>query len=111
MGEARRRDAGRVDPTGSAPTINCLLDASTSIAMLSVVLDFECTWCDPEADWTSRRAEAQSDERVAFGESHGPWAELPNALLRAWIYEARYLGAIRLERYRLENADGVREGY
>jgi hypothetical protein len=32
-------------------------------------------------------------------------------VLRSRIYEARHIGAIRLERHRLGNTDGVAESY
>ncbi|MER6570491.1 hypothetical protein ABT288_30985 [Streptomyces sp. NPDC001093] len=56
-------------------------------------------------------AGAKQDERTAFWDAYGPRnTSLPGAW-RSPVYKARHLGAIRLERHRLGNADGVRESY
>ncbi|MEU1034378.1 hypothetical protein ABZ402_37850 [Streptomyces mirabilis] len=50
-------------------------------------------------------------ERTAFWETYGSSDDLPSAMLRARIYEARHLGAVRLERHRLDNPAGVAASY
>ncbi|MFD7282650.1 phosphotransferase family protein [Streptomyces sp. NPDC059862] len=98
--------------SGDFWTINCLLDASAAVPTLSGALDFDRTlWGDPAADWTIRMATAKQDERIVFWETYGPRRDSPNAALRARIYEARHLGAIRLERHRLGNHEGVKDSY
>jgi aminoglycoside phosphotransferase (APT) family kinase protein len=98
--------------SGDFWTINCLLDGAAEVPKISGVLDFDRTsWGDPAADWTIRMAAAKTDERLAFWESYGARDESANALLRSRIYEARHLGAIRLERHRLSNHEGVHATY
>lgn len=98
--------------TGDLWTINCLLDPKAPEPLISGVLDFDRTeFGDPAADWTMRMAKAKQDERVAFWESYGALDQSPTAAWRARIYEARHLGAIRLERYRLGKSAAVGESY
>ncbi|MFE2585452.1 phosphotransferase family protein [Streptomyces sp. NPDC059378] len=98
--------------SGDFWTINCLLDASAAVPTLRGVLDFDRTlWGDPAADWTIRMAMTRQDERTAFWETYGSSDDLPGAMLRARIYEARHLGAVRLERHRLGNPAGVAASY
>lgn len=98
--------------TGDLWTVNCLLDASAPAPTLRGVLDFDRTlWGDPAADWTIRMATAKQDERAAFWQTYGPPDASPRAELRARLYEARHLGAIQLERYRLGNRAGVQDSY
>ncbi|WP_435220580.1 hypothetical protein [Streptomyces sp. Tue6028] len=47
---------------------------------------------------------------TAFWDTYGPHATSA-ATWRSLVYEARYLGAIRLERHRLHNSSGVRDTY
>ncbi|MFJ2111078.1 MULTISPECIES: hypothetical protein [unclassified Streptomyces] len=54
---------------------------------------------------------AKPDERRAFWETYGSLDQSEAAVWRSKIYEARHLGAIRLERHRLGNPDGVRDSY
>lgn len=54
---------------------------------------------------------AKKDEREAFWDNYGLLDRSPAATWRARVYEARHLGAIRLERQRLGKADAVRESY
>ncbi|MEU6369943.1 aminoglycoside phosphotransferase family protein [Streptomyces sp. NPDC046931] len=76
------------------------------------VYDFDRTWWgDPAADWTIRMVTAKCDERTAFWDTYGPLDQSENARWRQKIYEARHLGAIRLERHRLGNREGVRASY
>lgn len=93
-------------------TLNVMLDATAPEPVITGVLDFDRTlWGDPAADWTIRMALARKDEREAFWDSYGLLDRSPAATWRAQIYEARHLGAIRLERQRLGKADAVRESY
>lgn len=98
--------------SGDFWTINCLMDASAPVPTLSGVIDFDRTlWGDRAADWTIRMAKAKPDERIAFWETYGPRDDSPAAVLRARIYEAWHLGAVRLERHRLGNHAGVADSY
>ncbi|MFI2204725.1 phosphotransferase family protein [Streptomyces sp. NPDC020192] len=98
--------------SGDFWTINCLLDTSAPAPTLSGVIDFDRTlWGDPAADWTIRMATAKADERTSFWETYGPLDQSDAATWRSKIYEARHLGAIRLERHRLGNKEGVRNSY
>ncbi|WP_344597741.1 aminoglycoside phosphotransferase family protein [Actinomadura vinacea] len=96
--------------TGDLWTVNCLLDPSAAEPTIVGVLDFDRTeFGDPQADWSIRMATAKQDEREAFWESYGNPARSPAAVWRARIYQARHLGAIRLERHRLGMANAVGE--
>ncbi|MBV9026633.1 MAG: aminoglycoside phosphotransferase family protein [Streptomycetaceae bacterium] len=98
--------------SGDYWTVNTMLHATAPEPVITGVMDFDRTlFGAPEADWTIRMALAKQDERTAFWESYGPLDRSPAAVWRSWIYEARHLGAIRLERHRLGNADGVKESY
>ncbi|MFE4824123.1 hypothetical protein ACFRFU_48845 [Streptomyces sp. NPDC056704] len=89
-----------------------LLDHNAAEPTIIGVYDFERTWWgDPAADWTVRMVTAKSDERTAFWETYGIMDQSEKALWRQKIYEARHFGAIRLERHRLGNHEGVRESY
>lgn len=91
---------------------NTQLDQQTPEPAITGVYDFDRTWWgDPAADWTIRMVTAKSDERQAFWETYGPLDQSEDAVWRRKIYEARHLGAIRLERHRLGNSDGVRDNY
>ncbi|MFI2304506.1 aminoglycoside phosphotransferase family protein [Actinacidiphila glaucinigra] len=84
------------------PTINGVLDLDRTL------------WGDPAADWTIRMALAKpGTERDTFWDSdgYGPLDHSPAAARRALIYQARHLGAIRLEHHRVGNPDGVRSTY
>lgn len=50
-------------------------------------------------------------ERDAFWETYGPRSSTASAARRSLFYLAKYIGAIRLERRRLGNADTVPETY
>ncbi|MFI6689491.1 phosphotransferase family protein [Streptomyces sp. NPDC050485] len=98
--------------TGDLWTVNALLDQAAPEPVITGVLDFDrCLFGDPAADWTIRMATARADERTAFWEPYGALDRSPAAVWRARVYEARHLGAIRLERHRLAKADAVRESY
>ncbi|MFD4562621.1 phosphotransferase family protein [Streptomyces sp. NPDC058469] len=97
--------------TGDLWTVNALLDAAAPEPVITGVLDFDrCLFGDSSADWTIRMATAKDDERTAFWESYGALDRSPTAVWRARVYEARHLGAIRLERHRL-GKDSVGETY
>ncbi|MFK4222129.1 phosphotransferase family protein [Streptomyces sp. NPDC019890] len=98
--------------SGDLWTVNVMLDGAAPEPTITGVLDMDRTWWgDGPADWTIRMAMAKPDEREAFWESYGPPDRSPAAVWRSRIYEARHLGAIRLERHRLSNTDGVHESY
>jgi aminoglycoside phosphotransferase (APT) family kinase protein len=98
--------------TGDLWTVNALLDPAAPEPVITGVLDFDrCLFGDPAADWTIRMATAKEDERTAFWEPYGALYHSPAAVWRARVYEARHLGAIRLERHRLAKTDAVRESY
>jgi aminoglycoside phosphotransferase (APT) family kinase protein len=98
--------------TGDLWTINVLMDPAAAEPLITGVLDFDRTWFgDLAADWTIRMAAAKADEREAFWESYGASDRSSAQMWRARVYEARHLGAIRLERHRLAKRDAVRESY
>jgi aminoglycoside phosphotransferase (APT) family kinase protein len=98
--------------SGDLWTVNVMLHATAPEPLITGVFDFDRTWFgDPAADWTIRMAWVKSDERVAFWETYGEQDRSAAAQWRALIYEARHLGAIRLERHRLGKADGVGDTY
>jgi aminoglycoside phosphotransferase (APT) family kinase protein len=98
--------------TGDLWTVNALMAPGAPEPVITGVMDFDRTWFgDPAADWTIRMATAKADEREAFWEPYGVLDRSPAAVWRARVYEARHLGAIRLERHRLAKADAVRESY
>ncbi|MGH3858923.1 phosphotransferase family protein [Actinokineospora sp.] len=99
--------------SGDLWTVNVMLADGAPEPTITGVLDFDRTWWgDPAADWTIRMALAKpGTERDEFWRTYGSLDRSPNAVLRSRIYEARHIGAIRLERHRLGNADGVRESY
>ncbi|MGW2892647.1 phosphotransferase family protein [Streptomyces griseoruber] len=97
--------------TGDLWTVNTMLAAAPT-PVISGVLDLDRTlWGDPAADWTIRMASAKTDERTAFWDAYGPRAATAADTWRALVYEARHLGAIRLERHRLHNPSGVDDTY
>jgi aminoglycoside phosphotransferase (APT) family kinase protein len=91
---------------------NVLLDHDELEPTISGVYDLDRTlWGDPLADWTIRMITAKSDERQAFWDTYGSVEQSEDAVWRQKIYEARHLGAVRLERHRLGNHEGVRASY
>ncbi|WP_274036236.1 phosphotransferase family protein [Streptomyces sp. MMBL 11-1] len=91
---------------------NTQLDHQAPEPVITGAYDFDRTcWGDPAADWTIRMVTAKSDERTTFWDTYGSLDQSEAAAWRSKIYEARHLGAIRLERHRLGNADGVRDSY
>ncbi|RJQ77745.1 aminoglycoside phosphotransferase family protein [Pseudonocardiaceae bacterium YIM PH 21723] len=99
--------------SGDLWTVNVLLADGAAEPTISGMLDFDRTWWgDPAADWPIRMAAAKpGTERDAFWDTYGDRDGSPGAVLRSRIYEARHLGAIRLERHRLGNTQGVTDTY
>ncbi|MFI9730944.1 phosphotransferase family protein [Streptomyces sp. NPDC052092] len=98
--------------TGDLWLPNTQLDHYAPEPVIIGTYDFDRTWWgDPAADWTIRMITAKSDERTAFWVTYGPLDQSEDALWRSQIYEARHPGAIRLERHRLGNREGVRASY
>ena len=101
--------------TGDLWTVNVLMVEGAPEPTISGVVDFDRTlWGDPAADWTIRMAMAKpGTEREAFWDDAGYGApeRSSGARWRAHIYEARHLGAIRLEHHRLGDTEGVRGTY
>lgn len=98
--------------TGDLWTVNTMLSPDAPEPVVTGVLDLDRTlFGDPAADWTIRMANAKQDERTAFWDTYRPRDTSDSAAWRSVVYEARHLGAIRLERHRLNNADGVRDTY
>ncbi|BCY11498.1 phosphotransferase family protein [Actinoplanes sp. L3-i22] len=100
---------------GDLWTVNLMLAEGAPEPTISGVLDLDRTlWGDPAADWTIRMALAKpGTDRDAFwaDDSYGPMDRSPEARWRAQVYEARHLGAIRLECHRLGDAEGVQNTY
>ncbi|MEV6923937.1 aminoglycoside phosphotransferase family protein [Dactylosporangium sp. NPDC051485] len=98
---------------GDLWTVNVMLDRDAPVPTITGVLDLDRTWWgDPAADWTIRMASAKpGTERDAFWDSYGSLDRSIAAQLRARVYEARHLGAVRLERHRLGNIEGVESTY
>lgn len=91
---------------------NTQLDHHAPEPVITGTYDFDRTWWgDPAADWTIRMVTAKPAERQAFWETYGTVNQSEDAAWRQKIYEARHLGAIRLERHRLGNHEGVRASY
>lgn len=85
---------------------NTLLDHDAAEPTINGVYDFDRTWWgDPAADWTIRMVTAKADERTTFWDTYGPLDQSESAQWRQKVYEARHLGAIRLERHRLGNRE------
>lgn len=98
--------------TGDLWTVNTMIAKDAPEPTLTGVLDFDRTWWgDPAADWTIRMANAKQDERLAFWETYGTQERTPAAAWRSLIYEIRHLGAVRLERHRHGEYDGVAQSY
>ncbi|MFC0057795.1 phosphotransferase family protein [Streptomyces actinomycinicus] len=98
--------------TGDLWTVNTMLSTEAPEPVITGVLDLDRTlFGDPAADWTIRMASAKQDERTAFWDAYGSRDASSAGAWRALVYEARHLGAIRLERHRLGNTEGVRDSY
>lgn len=88
---------------GDLWTVNVLIDPAASEPTITGVVDCDrVSWGDPQSDWTIEMAGRRpGTERDAFWESYPQFASTPTADVRASIYRARMLGAVRLERHRL----------
>lgn len=91
---------------------NTQLDRQAPEPVITGAYDIDRTcWGGPAADCTIRMVTAKSDERQAFWDTYGPLNQSEGPRWRQKIYEARHMGAIRLERHRLGNHEGVRASY
>lgn len=89
-----------IEPGAPEPTITGVCDCDRA------------SWGDPQSDWTIFRAmQRPGTERDAFWDTYGSAALTPSAALRAQIYRARHIGAVRLERMRLHKTDAIPESY
>lgn len=98
---------------GDLWTVNVMMEPGAAEPTISGVFDNDRTsWGDPESDWTIFMAgKKPGTERDAFWETYGPRPSTASAARRALFYLAKHIGAIRLERHRLGNADAVPETY
>lgn len=98
---------------GDLWTVNVMVKPGAAQPTISGVFDNDRTsWGDPESDWTIFMAiKKPGTERDAFWETYGPRPSTAGAARRSLFYLAKHIGAIRLERHRLGNADAVPETY
>jgi aminoglycoside phosphotransferase (APT) family kinase protein len=98
---------------GDLWTVNVMMASDAPEPTITGVFDNDRTsWGDPESDWTIfMAAKKPGTERDAFWETYGPRPSTPSAARRSLIYLAKHIGAIRLERHRLGNAEAVPETY
>jgi aminoglycoside phosphotransferase (APT) family kinase protein len=100
---------------GDLWTVNVMLAEGADAPTISGVLDLDRgMWGDPAADWSIRMAlEKPGTERDAFWDADGYGAldSSSGAVWRQQVYEARHIGAARLECHRLADTDGVRRTY
>ncbi|MGH3874747.1 MAG: phosphotransferase family protein [Pseudonocardiaceae bacterium] len=98
---------------GDLWTVNVMMASDAPEPTITGVFDNDRTsWGDPESDWTIfMAAKKPGTERDAFWETYGPRPSTAVAARRSLFYLAKHIGAIRLERHRLGNADAVPETY
>jgi len=98
---------------GDLWTVNVMMASDGPEPTITGVFDNDRTsWGDPESDWTIfMAAKKPGTERDAFWETYGPRPSTPGAARRSLFYLAKHIGAIRMERHRLGNADAVPETY
>jgi aminoglycoside phosphotransferase (APT) family kinase protein len=98
---------------GDLWTVNVMMAPDARLPAITGVFDNDRTsWGDPESDWSIfMAAKKPGTERDAFWESYGPRPSTAAATRRSLFYLAKHIGAIRLERHRLGNADAVPETY
>lgn len=98
---------------GDLWTVNVMMDPNAAEPVISGVFDNDRTsWGDPESDWVIyMAAKKPGTERDAFWDTYGPRPSTAGAARRSLFYLAKHIGAIRLERHRLGNADAVPETY
>ncbi|WP_326833779.1 aminoglycoside phosphotransferase family protein [Amycolatopsis rhabdoformis] len=95
---------------GDLWTINVMLTPDLTV---TGVYDHDRSWWgDPAADWPIHMALAKPGaERDEFWTSYGPLDDSPPARRRALYYRARHLGALRLERHRLDRGEKLADSY
>ncbi|ROS45071.1 aminoglycoside phosphotransferase (APT) family kinase protein [Amycolatopsis thermoflava] len=97
---------------GDLWTANVLLSPGAPEPLIDGVLDHDrASWGDPAADWSQYAASRPDPVRDAFWAAYGRPADTAQVRWRALVYRARHLGAVRLERHRLGNTDGVAASY
>lgn len=98
---------------GDLWTVNILVKRSEEGPRIVAILDSDRTsWGDPMADWTMFLLDRNTGTEVdAFWGTYGQPERSPGAQFRALVYQARYLGAIRLEQYRLHHHEAVKRSY
>ncbi|MFI5608261.1 phosphotransferase family protein [Amycolatopsis sp. NPDC051903] len=116
-GELAYRDAALLDEVteprllhGDLWTVNVMLEPDLTV---TGVYDHDRSWWgDPAADWPIRMALAKPGaERDEFWAAYGPLDDSPNARRRMLYYRARHLGAVRLERHRLDHEEKLADSY
>lgn len=98
---------------GDLWTVNVMMASDAPEPTITGVFDNDRTsWGDPASDWTIfMAAKKPGTERDAFWETYGSRPSTPSSARRSLFYLAKHIGAIRLERHRLGNADAVPETY
>lgn len=98
---------------GDLWTGNVMLASGTPVPTITGVIDCDRTWWgDPESDWTIFVAgRSPGTERDAFWETYGPLTATPGAGRRSLVYQARHIGAVRLEGHRLGKPDSIPATY
>lgn len=92
---------------------NLMLEPGADEPVICGVFDNDrVSWGDPEADWPVFLAGLKpGSSRDMFWDGYGARPSGPAAARRSKYYQARHIGAIRLERHRLGQADRVPETY
>lgn len=98
---------------GDLWTVNVMMESGAAEPTISGVFDNDRTsWGDPESDWVIfMAAKKPGTERDAFWETYGQRPSTAGAARRSLFYLAKHIGAVRLERHRLGNADAVPQTY
>ncbi|WP_418152705.1 phosphotransferase family protein [Actinoalloteichus caeruleus] len=98
---------------GDLWTVNVMMATDAPEPTITGVFDNDRTsWGDPDSDWpVFMAAKKPGTERDAFWETYGQRPSTAAAARRSLLYLAKHIGAIRLERHRLGNADAVPETY
>jgi aminoglycoside phosphotransferase (APT) family kinase protein len=101
--------------SGDLWNANVMVATTAPEPTITGVMDFDRTlWGDPAADWPIRLARSnRSGEREAFwdDDGYGPQLSTPVADWRSLVYEARHLGAVRLESYRSGDDTAIERTY
>ena len=120
LAEAAGRDRSVLDEVtvprllhGDLWTVNVMLDPGADEPVICGVFDNDRGfWGDPEADWPVYLAGLKpGSARDAFWDGYGVRPSGAAAARRALYYQARHIGAIRLELHRLGKADQVPQTY